>query len=691
MNLFGTVTSDRRKLRRAADQARKRNDHLAAAHLYADFLQNEPDDGAIHVQAGHMFKEARQFDKAEYHYAAALKLKPDDADLALQLGHFYKLAGQLERSEAEYRRALDLRAGWDEAESELANLLNWGWRGRYGEHSPARLIAVDGDRPSAGDEAVLSAFAVGAVLAPELVPTPLAELTHSHTETFNIRRLGRHERSHWGMVRTVRGIEAVRGFWTASSAISEVVISLNGHRVCRAEVRGPYILKFEIEKHRIKKYVFNAWINFNEFERGRYLLSIEGVEAGGRVRKHEEHVVVGDPFDPADYPSTDGIVDVTVAEGGQLEDQINAEASMVRSARRSFLQKPPETILVLRTDQLGDMVASVFAVQRLRALFPDAKIIGLLTTGNAEFAATLGAFDEILLINFPDDPLQRRRVMSLDEQAKLQKRLEPYRFDLAIDLADAGVSRPLLLLSGAPVLFGFRDREFDYLTAGYEGNSHDLWNRMECVGHASQAVSLIARLEALVQPYVKPIRRPELLRERLERFGLAAGQGYALLHAGARIEFSRWPHYHELADMILSRTNMNVVVMGLEGEARALLPAELQSNDRFKLIEGLLPFDDFDALISFCDLFVGNDSGPKHLASLRGVNVVGLHLARNNWTEWGQEHSGVVMSRRLPCAGCNIFYDAEECGKDFVCLRNIKADEVFNAGMSLITSHAVPK
>jgi ADP-heptose:LPS heptosyltransferase len=83
--------------------------------------------------------------------------------------------------------------------------------------------------------------------------------------------------------------------------------------------------------------------------------------------------------------------------------------------------------------------------------------------------------------------------------------------------------------------------------------------------------------------------------------------------------------------------------------------------------------------VSFCSVFVGNDSGPKHLAALRGANVVSIHLARNNWNEWGQENNGYIVSRRVPCAGCSIHHDPEECGKGFPCITNISAEEVYGA------------
>ena len=103
---------------------------------------------------------------------------------------------------------------------------------------------------------------------------------------------------------------------------------------------------------------------------------------------------------------------------------------------------PFHNILVQRTDQLGDMVSSIPAMRRLRELLPRARIVGLFTPANAELARTLALLDEIVVADFPDDRAERRRIMPLDKQEALRRLLEPYRFDLAIDLSIITMSRP---------------------------------------------------------------------------------------------------------------------------------------------------------------------------------------------------------------------------------------------------------
>src|ERR1700739_189288 len=121
-----------------ADAARDARNYRKAALLYEKALRLVPDDAAIHIQCGHMFKEAGDLIRAEHHYRKAKQLTPDDPDLALQLGHFYKVAGQLPEAGLAYRRAIDLSPDWPEPAIQLEELYRMGWRNHTKEAAGQR-------------------------------------------------------------------------------------------------------------------------------------------------------------------------------------------------------------------------------------------------------------------------------------------------------------------------------------------------------------------------------------------------------------------------------------------------------------------------------------------------------------------------------------------------------------------------
>jgi ADP-heptose:LPS heptosyltransferase len=657
-----------------ADAARDERRFRDAAALYSEALRIEPDQGPIHVQAGHMFKEARVYQSAQEHYEAAALLMPRDPDLALQLGHFFKVAGRPHEAVEAYRRAVELDAQCQDARNELEFLTA----------SSVGITVADLGRATVAEQRRTGRFDE---LAPELLPSKPVELLHKNGESIHIRRLGVVERSsRWGDRTTLRGVQAIRGFCLSEDPIVELQILLNGRVIHLGPTREHSVYN-EAENFRLRKYVFNVWLDFSTYPPGPYHVELrfrdeaDTLDPEGGRRSHRETVLIDSPRESARFEGADSWTPSTdPADPRTVEEQINARPSVMSRARRAILETPVKSVLVLRTDQLGDAVVSLPALKRLRALFPEAKLVALVTSANADLMRTFGIFDEVITIPFPDEKeIQRKRVMTLEDQEALRKQLAAYRFDVALDLAPAVASRPLLLLSGAKLLAGMRDKTWPYLDVGFDFNTYDMDGRSDLLPASGKPLAFIEALGVLLAREAEVVRRPGLERSRLAAYGLAEGDRFVVLHTGARVVFSRWPHYNDIAARILAQTNAKVVMLSEDRSIRSKLPPSLLNDDRFQIIDTKIPFDDFDALLSFCNVFVGNDSGPKHLASLRGANVISLHTARINWGEWGQEHSGVVLHRHVPCAGCHVYNDPEECGKDIICVTNISPEEVWNA------------
>ena len=266
------------------------------------------------------------------------------------------------------------------------------------------------------------------------------------------------------------------------------------------------------------------------------------------------------------------------------------------------------------------------------------------------------------------------------EQDRVAAILKSHQPDVAIDLLVSGASRPLLALSGSPCTVGFEDEAWPWLTVGVSGHSHDVRTGHEITPHAARLLTLVERFGTLLDSGSVTLAPEERQVDRLAAFGVAR-RGYAVLHMGGRYAFSRWGGFGELADRLLGETALDLVVFG----ERDALPPRSGADPRVQVIDRELAFADFDALLGHAAVFVGNDSGPKHLASLRGTPVVSVHSSRVDWREWGQTQTGTIISRRLPCAGCSLHADqANECGRDFACIADIGVDEVFAAVSALL-------
>lgn len=680
------MTGPWRKLRAAravsrAISARRDGRWLEAAAGYEEAARVRPDVARYHVQAGHMRKEGGDLPAAERHYEAAARLLPDDADLPLQFGHLFSLAGRLAEAEAAYRRALHLKPGWDEPLLALERIATVS-----ADHArPSGMVTDDGRMLEPPDRLRRS---MERRLLPEYLPTDGGPPPPG--EGVSIRRLGRFDRSAWGTARTLQGIEAIMAHCVTADPVEEVRIVLNGliiHRVVphahRLEPQGGTPPR--------TKFVINLWLDLSGHVPGRHHLEVLFHVAGDTTeqsarRAFRDYVTILPPGPaPALSGSETWVPPVDPADPRPLDAQIDARPSVVRHALSALID-PPNAILVLRTDQLGDLSISVPALRRLRELAPTAHIVGLLTTANAELARTLDLFDDIITVDFPDVPAERRRIMDAAEQERLRARLHDYAFDAAIDLAPANVSRKLMLLSRAKLLMGFGRDEFPWLGAAFDFDVQDERGHAGILPAAAKTMALIEAFGTLFTPIVPDEPALPGAEALLDRFGLVPGERFVVLHDGARIAFSRWPGYPALAEALLAAHDIRVVLLSDQPDQAPELPGTLRDHPRFILLDRRLDFGELDALLSACTLFVGNDTGPKHLAALRRTPVLSIHSARANWGEWGQAGRGTIITRQLPCAACHIYNEPEECARGFVCITAITVDEVMAAAAAYLHS-----
>jgi len=660
-------------LKRAED-ARRSEKWAVAAALYREAAVLDPGRLGLIIQQAHMHKEAGEFAEAEPLYLHATEREPTDGGLAHLVGHFYKSAGRLDRAAEWYRRAQDLSPDGMEPRLELERLTAAGFRvNTVSDAAPADVPQPD----------ILAR--AGERLAPELVARAGAALLHERGEGVVLKHLGRRERTDWGVTTSVRGVEALRGYCLSRTPVLEIQIMVNRQLVYRGKVSGGYRLKYEPAESVLRKYVFNVWFDFSDFVTGRSEVEFRFVNARLGAMSRTETIVVLPALLEADFPESDALFSPRPGDPRSIDEQINARPSVVRAGRRAMLSRPPRKILVQRADQLGDVVVSVPAVRRLRAIFPDASLVGLVSALNHDLVKSLRLFDELIVIAFPEDRWEQHRVMSLADQEALRSKLEDYKFDLAIDLSESEWSRYLLLLANAPVTVGFRCSGMPSLTIEIEGNTHDRLNNHEIVPHTNKILGLIEWMGAMVRSEPNVVHASSPRRETIEKYGIGAHDTFVVLHDGARFQASRWPYYRKLADKILQNTDHKVIYLTDDAAITTVQDDAIQY-PRLTVLSGKLPFEDFDALLALSTAFVGNDSGPKHVAALRGANVVSIHMARNNWREWGQESGGAVVSRRVPCNGCLVNYEPEDCGRDFVCMTNITVDEVFAAVLKVAGS-----
>jgi ADP-heptose:LPS heptosyltransferase len=145
------------------------------------------------------------------------------------------------------------------------------------------------------------------------------------------------------------------------------------------------------------------------------------------------------------------------------------------------------------------------------------------------------------------------------------------------------------------------------------------------------------------------------MRERFEAMPARASARVAV-HLGAGMPAKRWPveHWREVIRQLAAR-QCQVILIGGGGDRR-LAREVLAGQERPAIVDwtGSLTLVESAALVEQCDLFVGADSGPAHLAAAVGTPGVVLFSGTNDARQWCPCGSEVaVVGHLVACSPCH--------------------------------------
>jgi ADP-heptose:LPS heptosyltransferase len=136
--------------------------------------------------------------------------------------------------------------------------------------------------------------------------------------------------------------------------------------------------------------------------------------------------------------------------------------------------------------------------------------------------------------------------------------------------------------------------------------------------------------------------------------------GFAILHTGARSELRRWSpdRFTALSQWLLNEKNLMPVWVGTQDE-KSQIEASIAKGGVGKIwISGELhPLSSsllsFYAFIKNSVLFVGNESGPLQLADIAGIPTVAIFGPGVPNVFYPRSSKSIVLHEILPCNPCN--------------------------------------
>lgn len=360
-------------------------------------------------------------------------------------------------------------------------------------------------------------------------------------------------------------------------------------------------------------------------------------------------------------------------------------------------------VLIVRLDEIGDFVLTTPLLRAVRQSFPALHVSLLVSSKVMALAYDCPYVDEVIPFDIVRAPRPFDQVVSLMRaRAFARRRLAGGKFQCALipraDIDNAGAAA-MSHYAGIPVRIGYSERVLPLKAiknAGYDG----FLTHAVAALHGRHEVQWSLNLALLAGAKTDDTRLElwpgEALRAsvaaRLERF--KGGRGFLVaLAPGANLDRRQWPasRFAAVARTIIRQRGAKVVIVGGADDVALAerLAAEAGCAESILDLTGKLSLGETASLLAQCRLFIGNDSGPMHIAAAMGAPCVeischpkdGDALAANSparFSPWGIASTVLQPERAThPCV--------DSCSKSEAhCIRQIGVEEVLLAACRLL-------
>lgn len=344
-------------------------------------------------------------------------------------------------------------------------------------------------------------------------------------------------------------------------------------------------------------------------------------------------------------------------------------------------------VLVMRLDNIGDVILTGPALRALREAAPRARLTLMASPAGAQAAALLPWIDEVLvwrvlwqdLGRLPFDPAREEELLRV---------LREGQYDAAVILTSFSQSpHPAALLcalAGIPVRLGESKERGGALTFAPPGAPDALHQAernlrlLECAGVPVRDRALEVRV---------PAEAHTAARALLASRGVSGP--YVLLNPWTSCEARTYPplRFARAARLLADRADLPVVLTGAPKDAERAAPLLDALGARGVSTLGETGLPEFAALLGGAALVLTNNTSALHLADALGTPVLCTYSGTELESQWTPRRAPHRLLRRdTACSPCYAF----SCPFELECL-DFSPEDVAAAGWALLSElEAVP-
>ncbi len=328
-------------------------------------------------------------------------------------------------------------------------------------------------------------------------------------------------------------------------------------------------------------------------------------------------------------------------------------------------------VLIIRLRSLGDIVLLTPALSALNSWRPDLRLCVLVEPALAPVLEGNPAVAEILWMT-----------SFFSTTAKLRRHHFPVVYN-----QHAGPTSALLTTAiGAPNRVCWTRRQFSFV---YNVLVPDPGDKIHTVEHRIEQFYATGLPRGPIPParvYPQQDARAAVAKALAEN-GVSRDAKYAVIHPGAKYFTKRWAleNFIALAEWLKHEHAIAPVFSAGAMEKEITEELRQKCGQEFALLDSL-DLRELIALIAGARIFIGNDSGPAHLAAAAACPVVAVFGSSSSvhWAPWQTAHRVVQNDFPCnPCAGDRCYAFAEPR-----CIMSVTLEQVKTACDSLLAESA---
>ncbi len=356
----------------------------------------------------------------------------------------------------------------------------------------------------------------------------------------------------------------------------------------------------------------------------------------------------------------------------------------------------PQRILVVKLDHLGDVLLATPVFSNLRRAYPD-----------AELHALTGAWSRMVMENHPDvnkiieynSPFFCRvddSPTGLWETIKLYHQLRQQKYDALVELRSDWRIVCCALFRVAP-------KRLDRATLQIANFLHQKlcvkgFFRFSGTHETTRNLDVLARAGIPTPVKIPKFQVTEEDKRWAFNFLKANGINSTVLpnttigstvyplvaiHPGSPIALKRWKpeRYAKLADWLIAQKRAEILFVGVQDEIPIVTQIQGYMREQSTNLAGKTTFQQLASILYISHIFIGNDSGPMHLAAAVGIPTIGLY-GPGDPARFGPVGAQCQTIRREqecpPCLGTSCRFGIDGC------MPEIQVSDVIQAFCTLL-------